>query len=252
MTHQSSTSLQASAQVLILGTHHFDNPGRDVVQVAVPDVLLPEKQAEIAEVVDALISFQPTKIAIEMLPASAATLDNEFANYCSGSLALSRSERHQLGFRVAARLAHPRLYPIDDPGRDLPFEALLDYAQQHTPGFVEQFQQTVAEWEAEDKRLQQSKTVRQILRHYNTPQYIAHNHSIYLTCVSIGAGDTYIGADLLAAWYHRNIRIFANLQHIVEPSDNILVIFGAGHTAILRELVNSTNNMELIDPLDYL
>jgi hypothetical protein len=57
-----------------------------------------------------------------------------------------------------------------------------------------------------------------------------------------------VGADLLAAWYARNVRIFVNLLRVAQPGDRILVLFGAGHLGILRELVRSAPGFQLIDP----
>ena len=68
----------------------------------------------------------------------------------------------------------------------------------------------------------------------------------------VGAGDTYVGADLLAKWYDRNIRIFSDLQRIAQPGDRVLVIFGAGHAAILRELIANDSRLELVEARRYL
>jgi hypothetical protein len=39
-----------------------------------------------------------------------------------------------------------------------------------------------------------------------------------------------------------------NLLRIAQPGDRILVLFGAGHLGILRELVQSAAGLRLIDP----
>src|SRR5665647_2316095 len=53
------------AEVLILGTYHMANPGRDVFNMKADDVLSPKRQAEIGELLEVLKRFKPTKIAIE-------------------------------------------------------------------------------------------------------------------------------------------------------------------------------------------
>ena len=68
----------------------------------------------------------------------------------------------------------------------------------------------------------------------------------------MGAGDTYIGADLLTKWYERNIRIFNNIQRLAGPGDRIILIIGSGHAPILRELIDSDPELVLVDPLPYL
>ena len=38
----------ASVQVMVLGSYHFDNPGRDVVNIKADDVRTPKRQRELA------------------------------------------------------------------------------------------------------------------------------------------------------------------------------------------------------------
>ena len=241
----------ARARVMILGTYHFANPGLDVVQVEVADILSPQKQTEVEGVVDALAAFRPTKIAVEVLARSVRALDSLYAAYRDGRHTLSRNEVQQLGFRLGDRFDLPRLHAIDHEGR-FPFEAVMEYAQEHDPEFVHWVQVTLEAIEEESNRRQIENTLAEILRQENDPARIAEGHGHYLVMSGVGAGDTYVGADLLAAWYERNIRTFADLRALAEPGDRILVIFGGGHAAILREFVEGDPEMELVEANDYL
>ena len=53
------------AEVLVLGVYHMANPGHDIFNMQADDVLAPKRQAEIAQLIAALKSFHPTKIAVE-------------------------------------------------------------------------------------------------------------------------------------------------------------------------------------------
>lgn len=59
------------------------------------------------------------------------------------------------------------------------------------------------------------------------------------------------GADLNAAWYRRNLKIFAKLTQIAKPGDRMLVVFGAGHSFWLRHFVQNTPGFELVEPNHY-
>lgn len=61
--------------LLVLGTGHFDNPGLDVVNIAVDDVLTEVRQAQILAVIEQLASFQPTHIAVEWSAQKQSVLD---------------------------------------------------------------------------------------------------------------------------------------------------------------------------------
>ncbi|MAT97802.1 MAG: hypothetical protein CL608_11710 [Anaerolineaceae bacterium] len=240
------------ATLLILGTYHFANPGLDYAQIEVADVLSEEKQREITAVLTTLATFKPTKVAVEAAYDKAESLNQEYAAYRAGSHELTRNERQQLGFRLAAQLNHNQIYAIDHPGNFIPFEAALTYAAENHPDVAKKFHDTIARWEAENNQLQQTASIGEILREQNRPPSIIDSHQLYLDFAAVGAGDTFIGAEVLAGWYDRNIRIFANLCQIMQPDDRILVIYGAGHLPILQELARSFAGIELVNTLDYL
>lgn len=70
--------------------------------------------------------------------------------------------------------------------------------------------------------------------------------------LKVGRDRNYVGADAVADWYRRNLRIFANLNRITEKGDRILLLFGAGHCYILRQLVMEAPGYKLVEPGDYL
>lgn len=239
------------AHVMILGTYHFANPGLDVVKTEVADILSTDKQAEVEEIVEALASFRPTKVAVEVRPPSRVRLDSLYRAYRGGNLELDRNEVQQLGFRIAARLGHERVYGVDHEGH-FPFGAMMEYAEEHDPAFVAWVNERLAAIGAESNRQQHENTVVEILRMLNDPAKLAEDHGLYTEFAGVGAGDTYVGADLLAGWYERNIRTFADLRALGRPGERVLVIIGAGHAPILRELVTYHPAMTLVEPNDYL
>lgn len=239
------------AEVLVLGTFHFANPGLDVVNMEVPDVLSPDKQAEIEAVAEALAALRPTRVLVERLPERGPWLDSLYAEYRAGRHALARDETQQIGFRLAARFDLDRVHPIDHSG-DFPFEAVLEYAQAHDPAFVEHLMAELGRVEEVGNRQQREWSIGRILRESNDPLKLEQDHGLYVRFAGVGAGDGYAGANLLAKWYERNIRIFANIQDVVEPGDRVLLVIGAGHAPILRELIRYDAGMVLVEAVDYL
>jgi hypothetical protein len=239
------------SQVLILGTYHFANPGLDVVQTEVPDVLEPGKQEEVSRIVEALAAFRPTKVVVEHLPSDGPRLDSFYRAYRAGEHALSRNESQQLGFPLAARFDLERVHPFDHRG-EFPFGAMMEYAGRNDPAFVEMVMAELQRITEETNLRHRELTIGEILRVMNDPDELAEGHAVYLEFARVGAGDGYVGADLLSKWYERNIRMFANLTGVTAPGDRVLVIVGSGHAPILRELVAADARMELVDPLGYL
>ena len=73
------------------------------------------------------------------------------------------------------------------------------------------------------------------------------SHSLYLEMAVVGKDDNYVGADLVADWYKRNLRIYRNLIGLnFKGEDRILILYGAGHTKILQDLADDSSTMQLV------
>ncbi len=238
-------------QVLILGVFHFANPNADYAKFQGTDVLTPDRQKEIQAVVAQLAKFRPTKIALEREPSESDSINSDYRRYLAGSFALTRNEIHQLGFRLAAQLHLAALYPVDFQ-LGMRIDSVMAYAQAHDTGFAGRFQRTVAGVVQLLDRKQREESIGANLRFLNDSATLQLAREPYADMATVGAGDTYVGARVVAQWYERNLRIFANVARIAEPGDRVLVIIGQGHAPILRELVRSHASMQLVEALPYL
>lgn len=241
-------------EVLLLGSYHMANPGRDVFNVVADDVLAPKRQSEITDVVDRLTAFRPTRVAIEA-DWGDSTDPALYRAYRSGRHELSRSESQQIAFRLAGRMGLPNIDAIDMSG-DFPFGPVQELAQSDS---------TLSHYLAEGMAAGQASvaaisgwlaegTIGQTLYRMNTPEAIHGAHGPYLAfLLPVTNEHAAPGADLLAAWYERNIRIFANLHRLgLGADDRVFVVFGAGHVPILRQLVADSPYFCVEDPLRYL
>jgi hypothetical protein len=245
-----SYSQQDNAQVMILGVYHFDNPNQDYVKTSVDDHLSANRQKQIVEVAEMLARFKPTKIVLEAVDG-VSPINRNYEAYLKGDYKLKADERDQLGLRLAKLLAHKQVYAADHK-LDMDFGSVIEAAQQSKEQrFLQAFQQVMSELEAFEKR-KPTMTVREILSVMNDPREIARGRDLYLQMAAVRSGDKFVGADVLAGWYQRNFRIFSNIARIIEPQDRVLVIFGQGHAAILRDLVRSEPGVKLVEASDYL
>lgn len=96
---------------MVLGTYHMDNS--PILFTQYDDVTTDSRQREMTEVVERLVPFRPTKIAVERLQQDQGMLDRHYQSYRSRDWALPPRECYQLGFRLADRLQHPWVYAID-------------------------------------------------------------------------------------------------------------------------------------------
>lgn len=242
---------QSKTQVMVLGTYHFANPNQDAVKSNFPDHLSEKKQQEIAEVLDALAKFKPTKILLEASPEN-TQFQARYQAYLKDEFKLNANESYQLGFRLARRFGHKQVYLVDHQlGMD--FDALMKAAQETgNKTFLELFQKTLGQVQAKQKEWEQM-TVEAALAEMNEPALQDQTRDFYLQMARVRSKNQFTGADVLAAWYQRNFRIFTNIIQTIEtPQDRVLVIFGQGHAYYLREAIKSCSDLQLVEPNEYL
>jgi hypothetical protein len=233
------------AEILVLGTYHMDNPGLDVFNVEADDVLSAKRQAEIEALVEVLARFEPTAIAVEA-PIGSERVAREYADHRAGKYALSRNEIDQIGYRLAARLGHAVVHPVDVAG-DFPFEGVQRFARAN--GREAELESLMADTGRRVKAQGEyfaTHSVLDALRRINDDAHVREDQSFYARLMSFGAPGDWAGADLNAAWYRRNARIFSQILKLsAKPGARVLVIYGAGHLALLRQFVAADRTLVL-------
>lgn len=240
-------------KVLVVGTFHFNFPGLDEVKTANEnkiDVLKEPKKSELEELVAYIKKFNPTKIAIEARPSWNSM--QKFEEYKQGQHRNNRDERYQLGMRIAADLGLDSVYGIDatDLRSDLYqkdsvyLRELLENIDWKVEDPFWDYAETYFEYR--DKKMKDVHLL-DFIKAMNTREGHNFNFGLYLTG-SIATGDGQ-GADHLSIWwYNRNVRIFSKHINITKSSDErILVIFGNGHAAILRQLLEASPQYEFVE-----
>lgn len=246
------------AKLMVLGTIHLHNPGRDIHNLNVDDVLSPKRQKEIGDLVARLQAFKPTKIAVELKPGS----DNpgtqkilaSYKNYLEHRGLTQRNEIYQIAFPLGKALGHPRLYPVD-AGYPFPYEALLKQAKAlGTMPILDAADEAGAVADQREALLLKQSTITHFFRELNQPAALLANHRWYIdAALRIGDGQHHAGADLVRDWYARNLRIFKNILALRDSGDTrLLVLIGAGHAHILKQLARDSAFFELVEPNDYL
>lgn len=252
---------RGSSPLLILGTYHMSNPGLDSYNVEADDVRSPRRQREIAELVDRLIRFRPTIVAVEAKYGSSAWPDR-YERWLTGDYELGRDETAQIGFRIVRRSGLENVWPVDYPmwmngwrndeidwGR---LEAQRS-AEDSSEGQEEQEDAAPARMTEDQRRLLES-TTSEYLAWLNSPEKIDRDHVTYLRMLLPHDGiGIYSRADQVRNWYERNLRIFTNLNRLVKHGeDRIILIIGSGHLKLLRQFAADAPYFCLVDTPSYL
>jgi len=235
----------ARAEVLVLGVYHMNNPGHDIFNTQADDVLAPKRQAEIAQVVETLKRFNPTKIAVER-----DIYDRSFAkrydDYLAGKYELTRNEIDQLGLRLAKELGLKTVNAVDVDG-DFPWMRFVNYAK--GSGRTKEVDALTGEIGAMVKAQNAylaSHTILETLLSMNADEKVAQDVGFYYRQAEFGEPGDWPGADLVADWFRRNIRIYANIMKLADsPAERVLVIYGNGHLGWLRADFAANPNVRL-------
>lgn len=239
----------AKTQIMLVGTYHFSNPGKDLNNVKAVDVLAPQRQGEIGKIVASLARFAPTQVAVEW---PAQVVQERYPKFRNGQLPESRNEVVQLGFRLARERGLQSVYGLDVEG-EFPFEAVAAWAGTHgRKGEIDAVLAAGAKETEHLSSLQDRTSIGGVLSDLNTRESIERNHSFYPPMLRMGAGDDQPGVKLLTAWYERNFAICARLLQQVKPGDRVVVFYGQGHIYLLQQCLREQSGVQLVDPLSYL
>jgi len=256
-------------QIAFLGVFHMGQTP-DYKQGEITDLLSPERQKQINEVVDLLAQYKPDKIFVENTPDTQPYWDNVYKNYLNGFTPVDHNteynEIYQLGIKLAKRMNHPigvtcvnYIQPELAPGLKYSrnkVDTLLSFysheLERKRPSFDDYFKANpsvnkalkdyIATYEGWKKL-----SVKEHLKALNTEKSISTLHYFNIT----GWMDTNTngyGAEFTAKEYFRNTKILQNILLKVSPNDRkLLVIIGGGHIQILKDMLKTHPYFEVVD-----
>lgn len=244
-------------EVMLVGTAHMANQNLDAQNVDVPDVRTPELQAELDELTRRLAAYAPQKVMIEwVLGAEDARADSAYAAYLAAEgQTESREEIEQVAFRLARRLGHDAVYPIDFARRN-DWGGIQAYA---VAGGVIKHTMDYNALVPERLRVDPNAVIRELsMTEYhawlNDDTALRGNHfGMFAGALGAGSGDAYPGPELIASWYGRNLNMVHHVLRHVEPGDErVLVLVGAGHVRVMRHFLDEAPHFCPVSPLPLL
>ena len=257
-------------QVMIVG---FDHLNQLYNQQPQSDVFSAKKQQELTKLSDCLEAYAPDMILVEIEPNEQPRIDTLFQLYTADKLTLTnlkegRGETYQVGFALAKRLKHPRVYGVDH--YEATSQSLLNKGDN-----IELFRQGLQQLQGiarpMKKRVQQdSLSLYDYILNLNQPDLIALTHHLFYNLpASVVNGEfsptatntadvskvdkRYIGAEFISLFYNRNLKIYTNAltaqrQH---QGKKLLLLFGQTHVGVLQELYQANPTYKLVSPLSY-
>jgi hypothetical protein len=240
------------AQVMLFGTFHFQDAGLDVVKLKDVNVMTAESQEYLQGLAERLASFEPTRVLLEYNPDNEELMNERYQAYLAGEFELPTNEIYQLGFRIAKLAGNTRVYSFDNREIEWQAEALFEYAKENNSPEMDTHNEMMRALTEEGEQARANLSLGELLVRVNNPEQERINMDSYLVTNAIGANDGYSGATASASWWERNFRMYANIQQQATPGQRIIALGGAGHTAILKQLLQIDSRLQGVDVIPYL
>ena len=278
-----SQSETSKIEILLLGTYHFSNPGLDKFNMEVENYMGEKRQAQIEELNQKLLKFEPNKVYVERRPEYQNQLDSLYNLFKEENKKLSdlskrpENEIYQIGFKLAKQRDINKIHCIDAPGVWLGQYADFLADTFELDFYKEYEKEGMAIMKSMNKRFNEN-TVLDNLIFMNQWENIMKNQ-YYYNNIAIKIKDTVgimfskqeveqeidglpyslrswdfenIGVELVSEWYKRNLLIYRNILENAKAGDRIILIFGQGHIRYLHQMLSDNPDFEVIDPLEYL
>ncbi|MGJ1196395.1 DUF5694 domain-containing protein [Sphingobacterium spiritivorum] len=256
----SFVSAQEKVKVILLGTYHFNNPGNDMIKHKERNILSEENQKDLDNLVDKISAsvYKPDQIFVESYFSAKKELNTNYQSYLKNqyhkftdTIKRERTKRYytegetfQLGYRLAKKLKHEELYPIDSL-IEMRFDILLKEVNSN-PKLKKEFD--AIKTSLSDNCLEKSN-LSEIFLCMNEKSKLDNNLAFYISFANkVMINNDYFGSNLVTDWYKRNLIMYSNIQSQLKPdTKSIFVLVGSGHAAIFRQLFEVDKNFELVD-----
>jgi Family of unknown function (DUF5694) len=246
-------AIQTKTPIALLGVYHFNNPGQDQFNVKSDNVLTEKRQKELDNLVKELARFKPTHVALEY-DRNTGNGDELYQKYLKGEYTLGPDEREQIGFRLAHLLGHKHIFPVDERRIELDFnpgELASEFSS-----LLEQLSKTGNKIIGDINTWVTHKSIGAVLSQLNTPELDRLNIDLYYRfLLPIGKGNQQPGPDAVARWYQRNLYILHHIKEFINADKSekrVMVVFGQGHTSMLKQFLQYSSEFELADIQQFL
>ena len=252
-------------KVYLLGTFHFAQTDDSY------NVLDEKHQNSIEELCEIIARQRPDKVFVERQPEYEFQnrIDSLYSSYLTISRPIkAKNEIYQVGFRVAKKLGHKKVYQCDHPGQYGRLNgAVVAYAEKNDQrdvleatkvGTVVRYDETINE-----DSVMNNSTLLRYIQWLNSPLVMQTSHASYVTNYpQVGSSnyynydddDTLIGAELTADWYRRNIMIYTKMINQInyEKDKAIFLLMGGDHIPIIQSLFEANPYFEVIETPKWL
>ena len=250
-------------EVLLIGTFHYNNPGKDVAKTKSFDILSEQSQSELETIAQKIKHYNPTKIFVEWPYNEQKELDSLYSLYLNDNYFSNenlsdfyrKNEIFQLAFRTAKKNKIERVYGIDY-STSFPFgEVMTAIEKANQVDIKTKIEEGIARFTDDfDSKIESGISLTELTYHLNTPEMRYFSNDFHNNLMLI-AGDTndFSGPTLTSEWYKRNLFMWSLIQKNTSKEDErILVLAGASHAAMFDLFISANKQWQVVELKDIM
>lgn len=252
---------QEKNKILTLGTFHFhlvkSQFGVDF------DINNKHKQNELTEIIKQIENYKPTKIFVEWEYSKQNQLDELFnlylkdktfelikQKYGKNETMYFESEVQQLGFKLADKLGHKKLYSFDYLLNEPNDTVMVAIQKANQTDLMNEIQKEFGEYgQTIITKFQEEKSIKNLLLFFNNKELEDKLNSGYISLFNkAGSKDDFSGAYFVSERFKRNLYMYSLIQkQIDKTNERILIIVGGQHSAGFRDFIRDDKNLEKVE-----
>ena len=246
-------------QVLMIGTFHFENPGLDASKLKSLDIKSVAVQKEIDNIIAVIVKFKPQRVLVEYPYQDQNKLDQLYQDFLAEKIMSGlndKSEIYQIGFKSGKALGLNKIDAIDyrmnltgtDSVMKVMTQAKQEQLMQAIPEYIKNISSNF------NNLVQSGASLTDILLAQNTQTYRNADLGFYTNLLTkAGEPNNFIGADVAAQWYKRNIYMYSLIQKKISPDDQkVMIILGASHIAALEVFFKLNPAYKIVELADVI
>jgi hypothetical protein len=251
------TILDPKKEILLIGTFHYNNPGADVAKTKSFDILSEKSQLELEQISSSIKTYNPTKVFVEWPFKEQSKLDSLYGLYKENKYftndSLSdfylKNEIFQLAFRVAKQNNLDKVYGIDYPETEFPYQQVInDIESSNQIKLKERIEKSIAQFTTDfDNMIESGASLKELTFAMNTKEMRYASNDLHLNMFSLaGSTDEFNGVYLTSEWYKRNLYMWSLIQKYTSlPDERVMVLAGSSHTAMIELFVKENRDWKI-------
>lgn len=221
-------------KILLVGSSHYhelfkeDEPSKEFLK-------------NLEKLRKSLITYNPTKICVEIEEKYQDQIDEFYQSYDYKKF--SKREAYDLGFNAGKQCELTTVHAVDwmeiDKNQNGISEA-VDWAKVHDSEFIDRLNNL----QSFHNSFNTNEDIYEITLELNKPENFKHDQEMYGHMMLLG--DTWdVSIPWLTWWYKRNMIMVNNITREIYADSRVIMIVGAGHLYILKQMLESSGKFEV-------